>query len=495
MPNLQRTLYGNDCLNVLNDQLALPNGSVDLIYLDPPFNSKGNYNLPFIGKDMDFKPVEAFWDTWTWGKDEEEFLRDLSSGPRTRYLADIVTLAQHLGATGEMGKGGRALAAYLVNMAARLLPMRRVLKDTGSIYLHCDPTASHYLKLLMDAIFGQGNFRNEIIWRIGWVSGYKTQKRGWIRNHDTILYYLKTTAGMGAFNKEYIPYPKGYLRRDGQPPRGKGIPIEDTWNCSSGDVLDSIMIKSFSGEKLGYPTQKPVALLERIIKASTPPQGVVLDPFCGCGTTLHAAESLGRQWIGIDVSKFSVGLVKGRMVDNFKLSNIVTYGVPTTIAEAEALAAQNKFEFEKWVCGEIGAEGMYHRPGTPGADGGVDGVIKFYPLRMGKKVSAELAIVQVKGGQVTPDAVKALKTTMAHVGATAGIMVCFERYMQTVENQRYRGVFSDSVGTYPVIQGLSVEDLVNTDKHHRPLDLPTYGYRPKGGRMRGQELLLEEQRV
>ena len=273
MADLNRVIYSNDCLNVLNDELALPTGSVDLIYLDPPFNSKSVYNLPFIGKDKDIRPVEAFVDTWTWGDDEEEMLRDLASGPVSRNLADIVTLAQRLDQThGGSGEREHSLAAYLLNMAVRLLPMLRVLKDTGSVYLHCDPTASHYLKLVMDAIFGQRNFRNEIVWRIGWVSGFKTQKRGWIRNHDTLLYYLRTRSAVATFNKEYIPYPDGYLRRDGQRPSGKGIPIEDTWNCSSGDVLDSIMIKSFSGEKLGYPTQKPVALLERIIKASSPPK-------------------------------------------------------------------------------------------------------------------------------------------------------------------------------------------------------------------------------
>ena len=176
---MTRTLYSDDCLNVLNDELALPTGSVDLIYLDPPFNSKSIYNLPFAGKDKDARPVEAFVDTWKWGSKEDDLLRDLSGGPSTRYLADIVRLAQHLGVTGEMAGGGdSSLAAYLVNMAIRLLAMRRVLANTGSIYLHCDPTASHYLKLLMDAIFGQRHFRNEIIWRIGWVSGYKTQKRG-----------------------------------------------------------------------------------------------------------------------------------------------------------------------------------------------------------------------------------------------------------------------------------------------------------------------------
>lgn len=367
--------------------------------------------------------------------------------------------------------------------------MRRVLADTGSIYLHCDPTASHYLKLVMDAIFGQNNFRNEIVWRIGWVSGFKTQKRGWIRNHDVILYYVKTHKAFKTFNKEYIPYPPGYVRRDGQPPKGKGVPIEDTWNCSEADTLNSIMIMSFSGEKMGYPTQKSLSLLERIIKASSPPDGLVLDPFCGCGTAVHAAEMLGRRWIGIDISAFAVGLMRGRILRNFEqltTDDVLVRGVPVNSDDAKALADRDKFEFEKWVCGAIGAEGMFHDPGARGADGGVDGVLKFFPFRMGKRPKAEFAIVQVKGGHVTADSVKALKTTVDRFGATAGVMVCFNRYMRTVENQRVKATFSDDAGTYPVIQGLSVEDLL-LDKHP---DLPLYGYRPQGGRVGNQAELL-----
>ena len=167
----------------------------------------------------------------------------------------------------------------------------------------------------MDAVFGHQNFRNEIVWRIGWISGFKTQKLGWIRNHETIFYYLKSDKAIGGFNKEYIPYRKDYVRRDGKKPTGKGIPIEDTWNCHSEDVLDSIMIKSFSTEKTGYPTQKPIALLKRIIRASSNEGDMVLDPFCGCATTCVAAEDLGRNWTGIDVSTRAAELVVSRIED------------------------------------------------------------------------------------------------------------------------------------------------------------------------------------
>ena len=273
-----------------------------------------------------------------------------------------------------------------------------------------------------------------------------------------------------------VPRYKRYL--DEMP----GVPLQDVWT-------DIGPIAAQAKERLGYPTQKPLALLERIIAASSPPDGLVLDPFCGCGTAVHAAEKLGRRWVGIDISAFSVGLMRGRMLRNFPTlttDDVLVRGVPVNVTEAQALADRDKFEFEKWVCGAIGAEGMFHDPGTRGGDGGVDGVLKFYPFRLGKRPKAEFAIVQVKGGGVTADSVKALKATVDRFGATAGVMVCFSRFMRTVENQRDRSTFRDDSGTYPVIQGLSVEELL-TDK--RPI-LPFYGYRPEGGRVGNQAQLL-----
>jgi len=233
-------------------------------------------------------------------------------------------------------------------------------------------------------------------------------------------------------------------------------------------------------ERLGYPTQKPLALLKRIIKASSNPGDIVLDPFCGCGTTVHAAEALGRKWVGIDISPFSTGLIRERVVDNFPLlakDDILIRGTPHTIDEAQDLAKRDKFEFEKWVCGFIGAEGMFREPGARGADGGVDGLLKFYRFAPKKVAKAEYAVVQVKGGRVSPDAVRALRETVDRLGVTAGVMVCFEQYMRTVENQRSRDTFADVFGSYPVIQGYSVENLLA----NAPLDLPTYGRKRKGG--------------
>ena len=314
---INRGVYIADNLDFLR---ALNSETVDLVYIDPPFAKNTTWEADRLRPPLtrEERAIERrllrgwgitgerraraagiewpgedtqFSDIWTWERTvHEEWLLSLEEGhPAVKELIEAAETTH-----------SESMAAYLCYMAIRLLELQRVLKPTGSIYLHCDPTASHYLKGLMDAIFGQQNFRSEIVWRIGWVSGFKTQRRGWIRNHDTILYYVASNAAAARFNKEYIPYPEGYVRRDGKPPTGQGIPIEDTWNCSSGDVLDSIMIKSFSTEKTGYPTQKPVELLERIVKASSNEGDVVLDCFAGCATAAIAAEKLGRRWIACD---------------------------------------------------------------------------------------------------------------------------------------------------------------------------------------------------
>ena len=538
---MNRILYAADCLDVLNGEDELPDESVDLIYLDPPFNSNSNYNLPFKGRDKSLKPVEAFKDTWEWTADDNGRLEEMERDPRTRSLATIVKFAQEI----EEARSGRrgkkpSLAAYLINMSIRLLAMRRVLKPTGSIYLHCDPTASHYLKLVMDAVFGKKNFRNEVVWQRT-NRGHKGSQfppRYYRTNTDNLFFYSKTDAYSFHIDRVLLPYEDGYeektykytdskgkyarsspFNRKNASPRpnlcyeynGFSAPWPSGWTVSldtlkrmedEGDIeyIDGNIYRkvrprggkrssnlwlfneiggTLGKERLGYPTQKPLALLERIIKASSNPGDMVLDPFCGCGTTVHAAESLGRRWIGIDISPFSTGLIRERMVDNFPQldkSNIVIRGIPETIDDARALAQRDKFEFEKWVCGFIGAEGMFHDPGTRGADGGVDGLLKFYRLVPKKVAKAEYAIVQVKGGRVSPDSVRALRETVDRLGVTAGVLVCFERYMRTVENQRSRDTFDDLFGSYPVIQGYSIENLLA----NAPLDLPTYGRKRQG---------------
>ncbi|MCY3796423.1 MAG: DNA methyltransferase [Chloroflexi bacterium] len=414
-------------------------------------------------------------------------------------------------------------------MALRLRALRRVLKDTGSIYLHCDPTASHYLKLLMDAIYGHKFFLNEIIWKRTTAHG---DAKRFSRVHDVILLYSVSKKFL--WNKVYLPYDDNYIastfkfkEKDGRKYAaddltgaalsGGGYTYDwnghtRVWFCpiqtmiryekqnrlhysSTGLVYRKRYLNETEGkapsdmwwdisparriERLGYPTQKPLALLERIIKASSNEGDTVLDPFCGCGTTVHAAESLGRKWIGIDISKFSTGLIRDRILHNFKYLNaddIDLRGSPGSVFEARVLARQDPFEFEKWVCGYIGAEGMFREPGEKGADGGVDGVLKFFPVREGVKVKPEYAIVQVKGGKVSPDSVKALHETVRRYEATAGVMVCFGDQLGTVENQRVKATFSDAWGSYPVIQGFSVESLLSDGQ----LDLPLYGYKRRG---------------
>ena len=545
---MNRTLYAADCLDILQDPDLLPDGSIDLIYLDPPFNSNSVYNLPFKSRDRSLKPVEAFVDTWTWRAGDDERLSALDKNPRTRPLATIVSFARE----SENRRGKVSLAAYLLNMAQRLYAMRRVLKATGSIYVHCDPTASHYLKLLMDGVFGRKNYINEIVWQRT-NRGHKGSQfapRYYHTNTDKLLFYSNSQKYVFQIDRVLEPYEDGYyestyrfsddkgmyarsspFNRKNASPRpnlcyeykGFTAPWASGWTISletlkkmeengeieyvDGKIYRKVrprggkrasnlwLFENIGGtlgdERLGYPTQKPLALMERIIKASSNLGDIVLDPFCGCGTTLHAAESLGRKWIGIDISKFSTGLIQRRVVDNFRYltrDDIFIHGTPESLPEARALAAQDKFEFEKWVCGALGANGMYKNPGEKGADGGVDGVVELPVIRqVGNKFEsqAEYVIIQVKGGHVAPDAVKALGETVRRLGAVAGIMVCFGDQMSTVENQRGTALWADAYKQYPVIQGFSVEQLLADERPNLP---PTWGYK-HGGRTSAMQLL------
>jgi len=450
--------------------MALPPGSVDLIYLDPPFNSKSDYNLPFKGHYNSAKPVAAFTDTWRWGEAQDAAYSRFEQGLITRPIAQLIDVVRRL----EGPETKYRLDAYLVNMAERLIAMRNVLKPTGSIYLHCDRTAAHYLKALMDLIFGKKNFRNGIIWC---YTGPSNTKRWFPQKHDNIFWY--SMGDKWTFNWESVLAPYNRLntqtggggiggRLEGelrQQLLGRGKVPEDWWSEFS-------PVGRIERERIGYPTQKPLALLERIISASSNPGDLVLDPFCGCGTTLHAAHGLGRRCVGIDIARFAVGLVRNRLASNFRhgdrqlaYSDIHIIGVPETPHEARKLADADKFEFEKWACGHVGAEGMFHEPGTKGADGGVDGVLKFIPIEWDKKPKPHYAIIQVKGGSVTPDAVRALDSTVRRFKAKAGILICFRDQMKTVENNRSKETFTDGTNReFPVIQGLSVEDMLLLDK-------------------------------
>lgn len=320
----------------------------------------------------------------------------------------------------------------------------------------------------MDVIFESGQFRNEIIWL------YKTggtSKRWFSRKHDVIFFYSKSDKYSFNYKKEksYLSHKYGFSNVDIH---------EDEYGVyrlvGVRDVWDIPALRGNQPEQLGYPTQKPLELIKRIISASSNKGDLVFDPFCGCGTTLHAAEELKRKWVGIDISQFSAGLVRNRLLNNFTYldrKDIPILGCPLTIADAEDLAGSDRFEFEKWACGEVGAEGLYHEPGERGSDGGVDGVIPFYFSREGLgggPPEKTFAVVQVKSGKVNPDNVKALSTTVRQSGAKCGIFICFEKYMNTVENNREKKTIKDWTGEFNFIQGLSVERIINGEMPNIP---------------------------
>ena len=472
-----RTLFSQDCLDVLKDHSTLPNDCIDLIYLDPPFNSKSKYNLPFpkeYKQREDLKPVMAFNDTWSWNDECTQQLKRLETGSlNDQNLAELIKLTKRV--RSERINTKDSMSAYLINMAVRLKEMKRVLKPTGTIYLHCDPTASHYLKLAMDNVFGKENFRNEIVWC---YAGGGVPKKDYPRKHDTIFRYAMVERTFNVEMKEYGPHAaSGRRATDLGGTRSveynpEGTPINDWW-------ADISPLINWHNERLGYPTQKPLDLMRRIILSSSNEQDWILDPFCGCGTTVHAAEELGRNWIGIDISQFSSGLVRNRLLRNFSgLSKqaVEIRGNPITINDAIALAERDKFEFEKWVCGEIGADGMYHAPGSRGPDGGVDGIIPFYFTGKGQSTAEQAySIIQIKGGKVTPDSVKALATTIKQhrdngFNSICGVFVCFEKYMTTVENNRDKSRVTDHFlnKAFDYIQPISVEKLLEGKSPYFP---------------------------
>lgn len=239
---------------------------------------------------------------------------DGSHGFKLIYLDPPFATARDFAAdTEELAYADKVVGAKFVEfLRRRLILMRELLAPDGNLYVHLDEKKSHYIKVILDEVLGEHRFQREIIWRIGWVSGYKTQAKNWIRNHDVVLFYSLDTS---SFNKRYIPYPADYLRRDGKRPTGAGYPYEDTWNSSPLDELNSIQIVSFSGEKTGFPTQKNEALVARIIEAGSKEGEYVLDPFCGSGTTLAVAEKMGRTWMGIDSAKVAIYTTQRRLLN------------------------------------------------------------------------------------------------------------------------------------------------------------------------------------
>jgi DNA modification methylase len=418
-----------------------------LVYLDPPFNSNKDYNVLFEEHDgtRSAAQIKVFEDTWRW--DSEAAAR------YDEVLRDGGKVAEALQAF-RLFLGRSDMMAYLANMAPRLVELRRVLKPHGSIYLHCDATASHYLKVLMDAVFGVRNCRREIIWRSGWVSGFKTRAKNWVRNHDTLLYYVKDSANF-TFNKElaYKPHAEGYERRGGGE-NPLGVAIDDVWDEVE---LYSPWIKSFSKEKLGYMTQKPRALLERIIKVSSRPGDLVLDPFCGCGTSIEAAEALGRRWIGIDITQLAVSLIKHRLqaLPGVHAKPTVV-GEPTVLEDAAALAQSDPYQFQWWALGLVGARPADQRKG---ADKGIDGRLFFSDDPAADK--PKRIILSVKAGHVTASQVRDLRGVLEREGATIGVFISLQEPTRPMKSEALEAGFYESPwGKHPRMQLLTIEELL-----------------------------------
>ena len=407
------TLYHGDCLAVMNGWEA---ACVDLIYLDPPFNSDANYNILF-GKDRAGKPRDepaqftAFKDTWFWGKDAGRRVEEISRATAHPAHRAIKGLAEMIPETG--------MLAYLVYMAERIAAMHRVLKDTGSIYLHCDPTASHYLKTVLDCVFDNDNFLNEMIW---YYTNASRGKKKLANSHDVIFWYSKNR-GSYIFNRDAVlqKFDSGMTKwrytKGGQ--AGKEMPKGKTPD----DVFVLPSLNTMSKERLGYPTQKPLALAERIIKASSNEGDIVLDPFCGCGTTAEAAYKLGRKLIGIDISPYVITRV---CRDRLKhAEGISIQGLPTDMDSTREMAEADRFLFEQWAVTTLpGFEPNDKQTG----DGGIDG--RGFLLNPPTDEKGR-CVVQVKSGGFTPDNLRALLSKITGGYASMGIFVTMDKIGDT----------------------------------------------------------------
>ena len=431
-------LYFGDCLDVMREDI--PDESIDLIYLDPPFNSKRLYNA-FIGGAQ----WVAFDDTWRWSEAVDDF-HEVAASPS--YSGMIEGLRQIVGEGPEL--------AYLSYMTNRLIECRRVLKSTGSIYLHCDPTMSHYLKIVMDGVFGGQNFKNEIVWH---YRKWSTGKYTFQRNHDIVLFYSRSNTRDRAFNQLYMPRAESTLKRFGKQrivssydESGRRLPSQMEAQESLGVRQDDVWdIGRVPPIKQLYPTQKPLTLLERIIKASSNVGDVVLDPFCGCGTTVHAAQALDRRWIGIDICVNACKIIEKRLTSQFDSlwDSIEFIGMPKTAEDAKTLADLDKFRFERWAASLI--DGMEANTRQRG-DRGIDGWGRI-PIRKGQFIDM---VSQVKGGGTGPGDVQAFNGARQQAGADLGIFTCFEDRV----TQRMRDAAA-STGRFmevPVVQIYTVED-------------------------------------
>ena len=477
---MKNQLYYGDNLDVLRRYIK--DETVDLCYIDPPFNSKRNYNQIYTNTGKEDKAqAQAFIDTWTWDDYANQGLAEIQSNYNGVFTSQSIDLIE--GLTKVLKKG--SLLAYLVSMTLRIAEIHRVLKPTGSFYLHCDPTASHYLKLVLDAVFCTrgGDFKNEIIWH---YSGWNAKlNESFSKRHDVILFYTKNTRQI--FNSYSIPYNseaeyvklrkqkiltdedgKKYVLSDaGGGKRVKryvdeameyGKPVSDVW------VLDKI--NNSSKERLGYPTQKPEALLERIIKASSNEGDTVLDAYCGCGTTVAVAEKLKRHWIGIDITYQSISLILKRLEEHNadSLANIELNGVPKDFDSAKALANKQddrtRKEFEKWMVLTYSKnQAIIHE--KKGGDEGIDGIAYIVH---NKAQDTKKVLFSVKSNKtLTPAVVRELNGTVERDQAACGILLTLYPMPNLVKESKKYGLYHNEFtdNDYPKIQVISVEEMFN----------------------------------
>ena len=513
-PITDNTLFYGDNLPILREYI--PDESIDLIYLDPPFNSNRTYNVLFKreGGEESEAQIAAFDDTWHWPGAAGTY-HDIGLGRTgTPQVATVISSLHEI-------LGENQMMAYLVMMAARLVELHRVLKPTGSLYLHCDPTASHYLKIVLDTICGPENFRAEVMWK-------RTYSHNDPKNYgsilDSIFYYTKSR--LFTWNKVFTPYSQGYIDKyyrhydaDGrryqlvslrspQPrpnlhyeykgykphPNGwavsrdvmerldaegrlhfpakpdgairekyfldemPGVPLQNLWD-------DIGPISAHASERLGYPTQKPLALLERIISASSNPGDVVLDPFCGCGTTIAAAQKLSRRWIGIDITNLSIALQKNRLATAYPDAKYKVIGEPTTLHDARQLAHDDRFQFQWWATSLVKARPyggeVSSKQGKKGADKGIDGLITFIDDHTGK---VKRVIVQVKSGKVNSRDIRDLVGTLNRESAAIGVFLTLEEPTRDMRTEAATAGYYHSPGwnqDYPRIQILTVKNLLD----------------------------------
>lgn len=543
MANAEKNiLYYGDNLQILREYIK--DESIDLIYLDPPFNSKRTYNVLFkdeSGKESEAQ-IAAFDDTWHWDAVAEATYYELITEAPDAVSRMIGALREFIGTNQMM--------AYLVMMAVRLVELHRVLKPTGSLYLHCDPTASHYLKVVLDTIFSPKNFKSEIVWK---RSGAHNLSNDWDAVHDSLFFYTRGETYI--WNQVYEPYGEEYLARfrrvdpDGrrwqdvaltaggakessdarsqqswrghQPPSGRnwsaprlitdhlglprdmdviekleamdaagyvywpptggvprykqyldllpGTPVTDLWS-------DISPINSQAAERLGYPTQKPLSLLERIIRASSNENDIVLDPFCGCGTTVAAAEKLNRRWIGIDITHLSIALQKYRLQESFPETEFEVVGEPKSTDAARFLAEQDRFQFEWWALSLVkarpGQATGTSKQGKKGADKGIDGIINFIDSAKGEP---KRVLVQVKSGKVNSATIRDLRGVIAREKAAIGVLITLESSTQPMRTEAVSAGYYESKAwgkKYPKIQILTIEELLNCAEIEMP---PAWG--------------------